>query len=272
LSNSLLSLGLDPSPLAFLPPPAQVLYSYRLGLSLAPGLEGLEASYVKDPEALLPEPDSQLNYVIYVQHLAGAPLTRILQMSSVQYAVFTVPAPAPGLQPVGSATNGTVSPVTAYRVLDPLPRAYLVESAKFLNYGHDALTEMISGSFDPTRQVVLEPDVLQKAGSKKAFPLDAARRATLAIREPTRVEIETTSTAPAFLVLTDSYSPGWRATVDDRPAPIIRANQIFRAIEVPAGTHRVVFRYVPVPLYLGILVSALALIVSLAKVRSQKRG
>lgn len=262
LSNSLLSLGLNPSPLAFLPPPAQVLYSYRMSLSMTPGLEDFEASFFEDPESLLPEPDSQLNYVIYVQRLSGAPLTRILQMSSVQYATFTVPVPAPWLEPVGSASNGTVRPVTAYRLQNSLPRAYLVESATFLNYGLDALKEMFSADFDPTRRVVLEPDAVQKARTTKVFSPDPARQVTLSLRQPNRVEIETTSAQPAFLVLTDSYSPGWQATVDGQAVPIMRANQIFRAVEVPAGRHRVVYRYVPLPLYFGVAVSVLAALVA----------
>ncbi len=276
LSNSLLSWSLNPSPLAFLPPPAQVLYAYRMALSVAPGLEGLEASFVKDPQSLLPEPHSQLNYVVYVQHLAGAPLTRILQLSSVQYAIFTVPVPAPWLDPVGSASNGTVRPVTAYRVRDPLPRAYLVDSATFLNYGRDAVNEMISGAFDPTHQVVLEPDAAHPAGTTRTFPADSARRATLLSRRPNQVDIETSSAQSAFLVLTDSYFEEWQATIDEHPAPIFRANQIFRAVEVPAGTHRVVFRYVPLPVYWGVAVSILAAlglaITGLLKMTTKKRG
>jgi len=82
------------------------------------------------------------------------------------------------------------------------------------------------------------------------------------------------ATKPGFLHLTDQYFPGWRATVNGTPAPILRANFLFRAVEVPAGDSLVEFRYVPMSLYLGAAVSLLsglalgaALIVSIRRRR-----
>jgi hypothetical protein len=48
-----------------------------------------------------------------------------------------------------------------------------------------------------------------------------------------------------FLVVSDTLVPGWTARVDDRPAPLIRADLAFRAVPVPAGRHRVEMRYDP---------------------------
>jgi uncharacterized membrane protein YfhO len=47
------------------------------------------------------------------------------------------------------------------------------------------------------------------------------------------------------LVLHDTYYPGWLAEVDGRSASILRAFVLFRGVEVPAGTHRVTFRFAP---------------------------
>ena len=55
--------------------------------------------------------------------------------------------------------------------------------------------------------------------------------------------------------MTDQYYPGWEATVDGRPTPIYRANHLFRAVSVPQGQHRVVFRFVPRSFYLGVFVA-----------------
>ena len=51
--------------------------------------------------------------------------------------------------------------------------------------------------------------------------------------------------------------PGWRAWVDGRPAMVERANALFIGAEVPAGTHRVEFRFLPTSVVIGVSLSAL---------------
>jgi Bacterial membrane protein YfhO len=76
---------------------------------------------------------------------------------------------------------------------------------------------------------------------------------------PNEVELAVAVTKPSIVVLTDAYYPGWKATVDGRNVDIFRANSLFRAVEVPAGTHSVLFRYQPTSFYLGIGISLLTL-------------
>jgi hypothetical protein len=66
-----------------------------------------------------------------------------------------------------------------------------------------------------------------------------------------RVEVD----EPGWLFMADTWYPGWRAYVDEIETPIHRANYLFRAIEVPAGTHQVLLRYHPVSFIIGILIS-----------------
>ncbi len=59
-------------------------------------------------------------------------------------------------------------------------------------------------------------------------------------------------------MLTDAYYPGWVATLDGRPTPILRADIMFRAVELPEGIHTVEFRFEPRPVTIGLWVSGLA--------------
>ena len=59
----------------------------------------------------------------------------------------------------------------------------------------------------------------------------------------------------SLLVLTDVHYPGWKATVDGRPADVERVNYLLRGVAVPAGTHRVEFRYEPLSWRVGWIVS-----------------
>jgi hypothetical protein len=68
---------------------------------------------------------------------------------------------------------------------------------------------------------------------------------------------------PGYLFLGDAFYPGWNAYIDDKLVDLYRANEAFRAVWVPAGEHQVSFRYEPVSLRLGSVISGLALLVVL---------
>ncbi len=80
------------------------------------------------------------------------------------------------------------------------------------------------------------------------------------------MEIATESDAPSLLVLSDAYYPDWQATVDGAPAPILPTNVLFRGVEVPAGTHTVVFTFVPATWRAGLWVGGASLLFWLALV------
>jgi uncharacterized membrane protein YfhO len=58
-------------------------------------------------------------------------------------------------------------------------------------------------------------------------------------------------------VVTEGYDPGWRAWVDGGPAPVWRANAIFRAVAVREGDHVVEMRYRPPSVAWGAAASVL---------------
>jgi uncharacterized membrane protein YfhO len=66
--------------------------------------------------------------------------------------------------------------------------------------------------------------------------------------------LEVNTDRKSVVVLHDIYYPGWEATVDGKPEPILRTNVLFRGVEVPAGHHVVEFNFRP--LSLGNLMAA----------------
>jgi uncharacterized membrane protein YfhO len=64
---------------------------------------------------------------------------------------------------------------------------------------------------------------------------------------------------PGYLVLVDTFDPGWRVRVDGHPATLLRANIAFRAVLLPPGTHEVTFLYRPWSVGLGLTLSATGL-------------
>ncbi len=95
-------------------------------------------------------------------------------------------------------------------------------------------------------------------GASGFFRKDATE---ITIYEPELVEIRTRSPRAGFVVLADTLRPGWMAEVDGVETPIFRAQWSMRAAAVPAGEHVVRFRYQPLALTAGMIVSLSALLV-----------
>lgn len=153
-----------------------------------------------------------------------------------------------------------------------LPRAWLVPSTAVLPA--PAILAAVRGGtlpdgqrFDP-RQVALLEDGTASPGA----PLDPGAGARVTAWGPNDLEVETTSAGPAFLVLSEIFYPGWRASIDGAPAPIARTNYVLRGVAVPAGRHRVRFAFRPPLVALGAAISALAALALLAAGLYRWRG
>ncbi len=130
-----------------------------------------------------------------------------------------------------------------------LPRGFVVGQVRTLGPGEDQ-RDALDG-IDPRRQVLLGRDTLP-AGPRQEFT--PARRVE---DTPNRVSLEVETTLPGYLVLADTWYPGWSVTVDGRPAPVLIGDITFRAVALPEpGMHRVVFSYYPVGLNAGLTISA----------------
>ncbi|MBN1976520.1 MAG: YfhO family protein [Anaerolineae bacterium] len=155
--------------------------------------------------------------------------------------------------------------VKIYENLDALPRAFLVHQTTVAAGGEEALALMQSDSFDPAAQVVLEQS--SQLSGDEADPTSSIVRVTHYAAE--RVEVEVETDVPGYLVLTDAWYPGWEALIDDEPVVIQRADLLFRAVAVDAGSHRVVFSFRPPSLCIGAIIS-LAGLVGLAAVLAMR--
>jgi hypothetical protein len=103
--------------------------------------------------------------------------------------------------------------------------------------------QMIRDGFWPAEplpgSVFLDPGSLSTTGG------DAHGEVRIRLYANTQVDIEVEADGEGYLVLRDPFHPWWIATIDGVPAPVLRADAIFRAVRVPAGHHRVRFAFAP---------------------------
>ena len=76
---------------------------------------------------------------------------------------------------------------------------------------------------------------------------------------PGELRVRASAADAAVLVFSEAYFPAWRVFVDGRSAPLLRADGALLAVAVPAGTHEVVFLYLPPLLLLGAVITLLAI-------------
>ena len=137
-----------------------------------------------------------------------------------------------------------------------LPRAYRVRFAEAEPADPAvALARLASPEFDAKRTALLDGPPADLARGDRSAAVADAGGARIEVDEPERQVIRTHGEQPGVLVVTDSFFPGWEATLDGQAVPILRANTAFRAVAVPAGEHVVEMRYRPRPFRLGVALS-----------------
>ena len=194
-----------------------------------------------------------------------------LRLFGVDYVLLPVrdphgPIPArTGIQSLSDPLPGA----RLYRVTDSLPRVFLAAHAEVVP---DSIA--LSRLYEPS---VVAGESVWLAPSTEAHPLlvPAGRAGTCRLESfgNLRLEADCAAGQPALAVFNEQYDQGWSATVDGRPAPVLRANLNMRAIAVEPGSHTIVLAYSPAGLRAGAsvtLLSALALL-ALALVRRPGR-
>jgi uncharacterized membrane protein YfhO len=116
---------------------------------------------------------------------------------------------------------------------------------------------MQSPGFNPAREAVLEapPEVVRTGAVSE--PSAVVR---IVSESPETLVFEVDSSGPGYLVLADAWYPGWEATVDGGPAPILHADLLLRAVSLAGGHQLVTFSFHPRSLRMGLGLSLAGLI------------
>ena len=142
-----------------------------------------------------------------------------------------------------------------------LPRTWLVYRTIPVQDLNAASSILFDPDFKPQEVAVVEGELAMSGegtGSLEVFAYG-----------PNRVELGVHTSAPALLVLSDVFYPGWWATVDGERVPIYRTDGVFRGVRVPAGDHhvRMQFRSRGLERGLGIAGSAATVIAASVGIR-----
>ncbi len=147
--------------------------------------------------------------------------------------------------------------VAVWQNQDVMPRAFVVHGAELAD-DRSAFARLEAIDFPAGRLVLLADG---RAVEETNDPRAQTDQVRIVDDEPERITLEVAVGRPGYLVLADSWYPGWSATVDGNPAPIYRADVILRAVPMTPGQHMVSFVYRPLSFWAGVVVSLVTLIV-----------
>ncbi len=168
----------------------------------------------------------------------------MLDLLGVRYLALGVPAGEldKSFKPGDLNEIGRTKDAYIYENPRALPRVLVATQALSVNFD-----EMIKSGIWPEtdfrRTLLLEGP--QPSQTTPVGAVAPATRARILSYRNTQVSVEATSERAGWLVLHDTWHPQWRVEVDGKPAELLRANVIFRAVAIPAGKHVVTFTFKP---------------------------
>jgi hypothetical protein len=205
----------------------------------------------------------------------------LLSAGGVRLIITSEDISIPGLEGIGSSPKWSHARFYLYRNNTAAARVEFVTSWKQVDSYADALGNMLIPGYDPRKHVILQkPESMwsllfsrrQKQGDVITIPVNRPQvqniqDAGLSLTTCGTVQItnlESTShisrfsvsnSCDGYLVFSEPFYPGWKVSIDGKPASVLRANYAFFAVFLPVGEHEVKKLYRPTSLLVGALSS-----------------
>ncbi|MDQ3239412.1 MAG: YfhO family protein, partial [bacterium] len=141
------------------------------------------------------------------------------------------------------------------------PQANAVYMLPDDKYGTNILNQILDSEFDPTITTIIEDAQRVKNAPPSSDENKTNNNATFKVIEysPAKFIIKYTANSPSILQISDTYYPGWNASVDQEEIKVHKANFAFKAVEIPSGSHTVTFSFTPTYWDIGTKIAKAAL-------------
>jgi hypothetical protein len=229
------------------------------GLHDIRGYDAIDPARMMDVMALAADPRSPvLNYSqtqwftprVNFEPPDGVRLSPILDMLDVRYVIFRG-APVSGMHPAfyGDDYWALVNHAA-------LPRAFVPRQIEVITNDDAQLAKLASPHFDPSAVAYVESpvDLPDSCDGDAQITSETSDQVTLSL------QMKTTG----LVVLADLWDKGWKASLNGRPALILRVDHVVRGVIAPPGHSILEFRFAPQSFMTGLYLAGLAGIILLA--------
>ena len=146
--------------------------------------------------------------------------------------------------------------IKIYKNIETFPRAFVVHNAEIIKNEQEIFDRLDSSDFDLRNSIIIEKDSPVDFKNKKLNDNSTANIIEYGFNS---ISIRAVMEHDGFLVLSDTYYPGWKAFVNNKETQIYQADYFLRAVYLNKGNHDIVFKYEPVSFRAGLILSVITI-------------
>jgi hypothetical protein len=118
----------------------------------------------------------------------------------------------------------------------------------------ELMEAMLNGSNPPlANKIILEKEGGGEAGNPCIEPIRISTKDVS--DEGNQLTVHLIASGNGFLLLSDTWYPGWKVEVDGKSELLLKADYLFKAVALDSGEHTVVFTYKPISFFIGLTIS-----------------
>ncbi|UCD83886.1 MAG: YfhO family protein, partial [Deltaproteobacteria bacterium] len=142
--------------------------------------------------------------------------------------------------------------VKLYRNRQAFPRVFILHQAEVIESEEEILTRIASEEFNLRKRIILEEQIPELWLTTNSTRPKSDSVAKIVDYRANTVGIEANMAEEGFLVLSDTYYPGWRVWVDGKEEKIYCADYFIRAVHLSPGFHQIKFAFDPLSFEIGL--------------------
>lgn len=145
--------------------------------------------------------------------------------------------------------------VSVYQNPNVRPRAYFASNTEYVSSDQEMAAKVSSQKFDPRFTAIVQSNDSQIHG----FDPDSK----IAIRKyfSQGIDLDVSTATSSFMIVSNSFDPGWKAKVNGKPAVVYKTNASFLGLKINPGNSSVSLYYMPDTFITGLIISATALLI-----------
>lgn len=171
--------------------------------------------------------------------LSGRPNMQVINMLNTKYFI----------QQEGGNTKAIQNP-------DALGNVWFVDEVKWVNGPAEEMKAL--NDFDARKTAIIDNAYKNSIGTFNGWSSDSTATISQVNFDNDKIIYASNSQEPHVAVFSEIFYKDWKAYIDGKPAPYVKANYVLRAMTIPAGKHEISFVFEPTIYHLGNTISTIS--------------